>query len=272
MTTIGKIITTYSILLCALPLSAQVSGSTGLSFFGKATTITTDQATPSQLMELLDDEALEWVQSIDCKNVRLNPSFYGITLYTTSEAESYLKIYFKNGKIPVLSNFQVYGTGIDKSKTSVTMTFFPANLAIKKDLTNLNETTPYVNGSVSLQKFREAVQTGSDFESIMSRVSAGTSTFTDNQLGCTSMQITLPQEAGNDCRIYGIRPIYKELKTLDDNSPELLGVNETANDENPDAYYEYYDMQGRRLQAPCKSGLCIRRNTSNGKVEKLLIR
>lgn len=252
---------TRFLLLAALLVygnEAYAVENTAIAFLKQAPESSINNCTPEDLKNLLTDEALGWVESIECNNVNLEKGIAGIEMISSQETEkSFIRINFKKSKLmngvrcnPYLIYRDNYGTAvnfeINEASYSYTGTI---NADPSSFLKNSNSSIlDYMTGKKTFSK---------SFNYVGGQLS---DTYIE------SIQINEPVQNGNPrVQFYGFRIFYSG--TADKSDVETT-VEDIAETEQGEKVYEYFDLMGRRLPEAPESGIYLR--ICGGKVEKLI--
>ena len=229
------------------------------TLLNKIPTASISDCSSQDLEALMNENAKEWISSVECDGVSVNANKGGVILKKFGEDVSSITFKFNSTKRFKVTRVRLYGSNNADYSTIST------NPIIK------------VNNNVVDQ---ESVQPFKKYSEL---------TNTDYSKWCTCNTVSLESIPLEDLTII---PTTAEIRIVavvlyfsgieegseeggddgDDNGEDNPGVSTGVNGVQQDATasYEYFDMQGRRLKSAPVSGLYIRR--SAGKTEKLIAR
>lgn len=213
--------------------------------------------TSEDLMNLLTEESLEWIESIECNNVNLNRDWAGIEMASSQTEESTIKINFKKSKL--MKGIRCNPYLIDRGVSS------------KIEMTLNNNLYTHTGNITAVASDLKGVSSETLLKSMSSTSGINNKSF--NYVG-DSMQdgtfieclsITLPIQTDiTTIQFYGFRIFYSGTEDQYDISVAV----EDLEAEQGIKVYEYYDLMGRRLPEAPQSGVFVRK--CGGKVEKLI--
>ena len=213
--------------------------------------------TSEDLMNLLTEESLEWVESIECCNVNLNRDWAGIEMVSSQTEESSIKINFKKSKLmrgircnPYLIDRGVSST-INMTLNNTPYTHTGNITAIASDLKG-----------VSSETFLKSMSSTSGINN-KSFNYVGNSMQDGTFIECLSIKLPIQTDI-TTIQFYGFRIYYSGTEDQSDISVAV----EDLEAEQGIGVYEYYDLMGRRLAEAPQSGVYVRK--CGGKVEKLI--
>lgn len=259
-----------AVIIAAIPTQKANADSQVISLLKSLPKQSVTNCTSDQLMDLLDDASLEWVESIECEYINLDPSYAGVIIgsNTTGENSSYIKFNFKKEKLMKMYNLWAFGAGMDVETTKVEI--YLNDELIKEGVWKYN-----TNTTTSPATDNTKIFTAITGASGMPPYFTYTSDKSDSK-PAYSIKVSIPYQSNRDkCRFYGLRIYYDG--TVDASELESGSENVEEEDDIPtmveeielsaQSTVEYYDMLGRRLPQKPISGLYIRRTGS--KIEKL---
>ena len=213
-----------------------------------------NECTGEDIMNLLPEESVKWIESIECNNISIEGNKAGIliNIYKDNSNSSYIRFNFKNTLM--LNTFRVvtFGNNIDQSQ-------FPANIYVNDK--------EYTSGFFG---YNSSVSTSKDCADLIKKIRNSSVTIYINGpeimplQPLKSIEVNMPStNTVGKIQFLGFRIFYDGVV---DNSDIETAVSELQVEEDEKSV-EYFDMMGRRLpEAPAK-GIYIRKCGS--KVEKL---
>ncbi len=258
-----------AVIIAAIPTHKANADSQVISLLKSLPKQSVTDCTPDQLMDLLDDASLEWVESIECKYINLNPTYAGVIIgsNTTGENSSYIKFNFKKEKLMKMYTLWAFGAGMDVETTKV-------EIYLNDTMIKEGEWGYYTTSSQQdIDKIFTAITKGSGMPPYFTYTSDKS-----ESKAAYSIKVSIPyQSVADNCRFYGFRIYYDG--TVDASELESGSSTEEEDDiptiveeieHSAQSTVEYYDIFGRRLPQKPNSGLYIRR--IGAKTEKLLAR
>ena len=213
--------------------------------------------TSEDLMNLLTNESLDWIESIECKNIQTDNQKAGlrISLSKDNNESAYITFKFKQNCIMPAISFFAYGNDLDNNNSKVNIYI---NDELKIDSSFSYNEKSYSNNYTYILDGLNVKTDGANIPPI------SITGFTP-AIPIRSCKIEIPKQNKNvRIQFYGIRVFHSS--PIDESDIETA-VDEIPVVENAAKSIEYFDMMGRRLpEAPAK-GIYIRKCGS--KVEKI---
>lgn len=229
---------------------------TVIAFLKETPKTSVNGCTFNDLMNLLTEESLKWVESIECSNVNFYGGNAGIEMMSIDENKlSSIKINFKRS-----NSMKVY-------RCNPFLVYRDESIPVKFEINN--ESYSYT-GSIDAQAETIMKYTNQGILNIMTGTTAISKPFfyTGNPITNTSLeslQIIIPYQNGNPkIQFYGFKIFYTGTEDLS----EVETAVEDLEAEQGIKVYEYYDLMGRRLPEAPNGGIYVRK--CGGKVEKLI--
>lgn len=214
--------------------------------------------TGDDLINLLDDDAKKWVESIECNNIDIVSGRSGVLINGSVENknDSWIKIRFKTTSLMNCLRINTYAIVLD-NKTPVTL-MFDENVYLKKTIVDFKKDLL----SMSAQNIYDAI--------INKNNTTTTVPFTvgseiDPSLPLHSVSICIPKQKQNaNVQFYGFRIFYNGITVENDISTGVSSTHESLENEKP----VYYDLTGVRSAVPPASGIYIRK--TGNRIEKIV--
>lgn len=250
----SKLLLLSAFVAMTINAQAQTTSNAILSFLKEKPKTTKTDCTGEDLMALLTDESLNWIEGIECENISLDNEKAGVTFNlrpSEGKSSAYMKFLLK--KTPLMKTIRVIAYGVDLDNEGTT-------IEIKCNDNNYNSGSFIANKTTydaDCSKILDGI-TGKD--NSISIPSINKSEAID-PLPLTSVTLSIPEQT-RDRRIqfYGIRVYYQgTTDVVPTGVADIVTSDETT--------YEYFDMMGRRLPGIPDKGIYIRK--CGNKVEKL---
>ncbi len=240
-------------------LSAQALDQVTISFLKKAPSAN-NNCSESDIMDLIEGDGAEWISSIECNGVSTLSSWPGIRLNGIEGAAepASMKFTMKAGPQLKVSYIQFYCIDTDGNdyKMSVSLNDGATNL--------LTGSLAYKSsfGTTDYPTLRQRIEPGAVNE--LDRVRTVGNLDPLVELSNFEFQVGPLNKESNRVQILAIRIYYDGTTTNISSGLDLIQGKEL------NIPVEYYDLQGRRLNAIPADGIYLRKTGS--KIEKLIAR
>lgn len=243
-----------SFLCISIRFNATAIDNVVIAFLKEQPTQKIQNCTGEDLMNLLTDESLKFIESIDCSNIKLENRISGITLETKIKGGpvSFIKINFKATTLLNCIRINSFGNTRDNPT--------PIDLQYND--------TPYSNKVFG--ENRDTYNNGTSEEILTAikkdnlAVPSITGDLISPAVPLHNITLILPSEYNeNRLQFYGFKIYYDGI--VDESDIETAVTELPA--ENVEKSIEYFDMMGRRLPEVPAKGIYIRKCGSN--VEKI---
>lgn len=212
--------------------------------------------TGEDLINLLDDDAKKWVESIECNNIDIVSGRSGVLINGSVENEndSWIKIRFKTTSLMNCLRINTYAIILD-NKTPVTL-MFDENEYLKKTIEFYNKNLL----SMSARDIYDAIN-----KNYTTTVQPTGGSEIEPSLPLHSVSICIPKQKQNaNVQFYGFRIFYNGITVENDISTGVSSTHESSENEKP----VYYDLTGVRSAVPPASGIYIRK--TGNRIEKIV--
>ena len=212
--------------------------------------------TGEDLINLLDDDAKKWVESIECNNIDIVSGRSGVLINGSVENEndSWIKIRFKTTSLMNCLRINTYAIVLD-NETPVTL-MFDENEYLKKTIVDYNKNLL----SMSAQNIYDAINKNNT-----TTIPPTAGSEIDPSLPLHSVFICIPKQKQNaNVQFYGFRIFYNGITVENDISTGVSSTHESSENEKP----VYYDLTGVRSAVPPASGIYIRK--TGNRIEKIV--
>lgn len=204
-------------------------------------------------MNLLDEKAKEWVESIECNNIDIVNGRSGIRMNgdVNNETDTWIKINFKTSLLMNCLRINTYAIGLDNN-TQIEL------------MSNDNE-----HFSTTINTSTILTSSASDiYNAIYKNTITPQASYTrpdDVSLSpLHSVYICVPKQNQNaSVQFYAFRIFYNGITEEKDISTSVSTIQDSSINEKTD----YFDTTGRKLSGPPASGIYIRR--TGNRIEKL---
>lgn len=244
-----------SFLCVSITFNATAIDNVVIAFLKEQPTQKILNCTGEELMNLLTDESLEFIESIECKNIDIIQNRAGVRMNITAneESSSNIELKFKNSHMPNAIRITGFGMLLENSNTIIEI------ICNDQEVAKGN----FTYGSKMLETKYQQIYSEIKNNKWQDKTITNKENFTPS-IPIKSITINIPSQSDNNTiQFYGIKIYYDGVV---DNSDIETAVTEFQAKENAKSI-EYFDMMGRKLpEAPAK-GIYIRKCGS--KVEKL---
>lgn len=237
-------------------LSRAQNTNTVIAFLRHTPKTSITDCTSEDLMNLLTNESLDWIESIECKNIRTDNLKAGLLISISKDnpTSAYISFKFKSNCIMPAISFFAYGNDLDNTNSKVNIYI---NDELKKDSSFSLDDKSYSNNCTYILD-------GLNFKNGGANVPSIPVTGFTPAIPIRSCKIEIPKQNKNvRIQFYGIRVFHNS--PIDESDIETIVAEFQA--EEDEKSIEYFDMMGRRLPEAPANGIYIRKCGS--KVEKL---
>ncbi len=244
-----------SFLCISITFNATAIDNVVIAFLKEQPTQEILNCTGDELMSLLTDESLEFIESIECKNINIIKNRAGVRMNITAneKSSSIITLKFKNSHVPNATRITGFGALLENSNTIIEI------MCNDQEIAKGNFT---YGSKISEMKYQQIYS-----EIKNNKWQHLTITNKENftpPIPVKSITIDIPSQSDNNTiQFYGIKIYYEDIV---DNSDIETSVAELPA-ENVEKSVEYFDMIGRRLPEVPAKGIYIRKCGS--KVEKI---
>ena len=244
-----------SFLCVSITFNATAIDNVVIAFLKDQPTQKIQNCTGEELMNLLTDESLEFIESIECKNIDIIQDRAGVRMNITAneESSSNITLKFKNSRVPNATRITGFGTLLENDKTTIEI------MCNDQEIAKGNFTYGSKISEIKYQQIYSEIKSNKwQYLTVTNKEN-----FTP-PIPVKSVTINIPSQSDNNTiQFYGIKIYYDGV--VDESDIETAVAELPA--ENVEKSIEYFDMMGRRLpEAPAK-GIYIRKCGS--KVEKI---
>lgn len=233
---------------------AQIQN-TIISFLKETPKGNINNCTGEDLMNLLDEKAKEWVESIECNNIDIVNGRSGVIMNgnVNNETDTWIKIHFKTSSLMNFLRINTYAIRLDNN-TEINLMY--------DDKEYLSSTIDY---------YKESLRTTSAsgiYDAINKNTTTVIAPLTGPEINplspLHSVYICVPKQNQNaSVQFYAFRIFYNGITEEKDISTSVSTIQDSSINEKTD----YFDTTGRKLSGPPASGIYIRRTGNH--IEKL---
>ncbi len=219
-----------------------------IAFLKETPKVKVNNCTSEDLMNILTEESLEWIKSIECQNINLNNEKSGIEINQelNSTTSSFIRIYFNRTKILQAKYMQIFANDCDNNSTPLWVSI------------NENEAKSYELGFKSAAYIDNCQKIIDGIKGKYGSISVPYISITGlNELPLESLLIEIkPSSQRRRIQFYGIKIVHNN--SFLDLSDTPVNVEDLTIEQSLKSY-EYFDLTGRKLTGMPERGLYIRK-------------